>query len=117
MKAENPDLEVILVPGDIVTHGLAQNLGTFSQDIYEQLLETLKSVSELFETYFSDILVLPIIGNGDTKYNYQPPVDEDKDEYLSDLTKLWFERHNRNKNLPNLNQDQMINRDCLSFSA
>ena len=23
MKAENPDLEVILIPGDIVTHGLA----------------------------------------------------------------------------------------------
>ena len=58
--------------------------------------------SELFERYFSGVLVLPTIGNGDTKYHYQPPETEDRDEYLSTLTKLWFKGHTANKNLPNL---------------
>ena len=34
MKAENPDLDVILVPGDLVTHGLAQSLGKSSPNKY-----------------------------------------------------------------------------------
>ena len=79
MKAENPDLEVILVPGDIVTHTLAQPLGKSSSNKYQQLLGTLSTVSELFEKYFSGVLVLPTIGNGDTKYHYQPPETEDRE--------------------------------------
>ena len=79
MKAENPDLDVILVPGDLVTHGLAQSLGKSSPNKYQQLLGTLSTVSELFEKYFSEVLVLPTIGNGDTKYHYQPPETEDRE--------------------------------------
>ena len=79
MKAEDPDLEVILVPGDLVTHGLAQPLGKSSPNKYQQLLGTLSTVSELFEKYFSGVLVLPTIGNGDTKYHYQPPETEDRE--------------------------------------
>ena len=79
MKAENPDLDVILVPGDLVTHGLAQSLGKSSSNKYQQLLGTLSTVSELFEKYFSEVLVLPTIGNGDTKYHYQPPETEDRE--------------------------------------
>ena len=102
MKDDNPDLEVILVPGDIVTHGLAQDIEGSSKELYQQLLDTLDTVSGLFEKYFSQVLVLPTVGNNDTKYHYQPPETNDKHEYLTDLTQWWFQNHSANKNLPNL---------------
>ena len=65
------------------------------------MLETLNVVSQLFEEYFSDVIVLPTIGNADTKYHYEPPEDDTKEHYLSFLTDIWFNKHTANINLPN----------------
>ena len=68
MKEEHPDLEVILVPGDIVTHAFPSDGPASSSltDSYQNILGVLDEVSKLFETYFPQVIVLPTIGNNDT---------------------------------------------------
>ena len=102
MKQQNPDLDVILVPGDLITHGLSSDDTEEGVDMYGRLTDTLDAVSELFETYFSSVIVLPTLGNNDTEYHYNPPSGARKDDYYQTLTKDWFTGHTANKNLTEL---------------
>lgn len=77
MKADNPDIEFMLVPGDMVGHGIDVDIWTDrtldqaqTQTRYEATLAVQKSVVDLFNIYFGDVPVLPVFGNNDTKYHY-----------------------------------------------
>ena len=102
MKQQNPDLDVILVPGDLITHGLSSDKPEEDGDMYSRLTSTLGAVSDLFQTYFSSVIVLPTIGNNDTEYHYNPPSGPRKKEYYQTLIKDWFTGHTANQSLPNL---------------
>ena len=102
MKQQNPDLDVILVPGDLVTHGLSSDKPEEAGEMYGRLTGTLDAVSALFQTYFSSVIVLPTIGNNDTEYHYAPPSGPRKKEYYQTLIKDWFTVHTANQNLPEL---------------
>ena len=107
MKEVNPDLDVVLVPGDLVTHALPIGYSQHSQrDVYEKIKGVIDTVSELFETYFASAIVLPTIGNNDTEFHYNPEVGKHKDEYYKLLVNDWFTGHTANKGLSNLSDVQ-----------
>ncbi len=77
MKADNPNLDLILVPGDLIGHGISLELegdqGLTPAQIderYKKLLDTHRQVADLFEKNFGSLPVLPCFGNNDSKYNY-----------------------------------------------
>ena len=91
MKQQHSDLDVILVPGDLVAHGLSVEMPELNRDSkYNRLTAVIDSVSDLFETYFSSVIVLPTIGNNDTEYHYDPPIGANKSGYYDLLIKDWF---------------------------
>ena len=99
MKAEHPDLEVILVPGDIVTHAFPSDKPENNQtvaDSYQNILGVLDEVSDLFETHFGSVIVLPTIGNNDTQYHYNPAEGANKESYYDRLISDWFTGHTGN---------------------
>ena len=69
MKEEHADLDVLLVPGDIVGHPFPEDI-TWGGGNYPELLNILATVGDLFTQYFPDVVVLPAFGNNDSKYHY-----------------------------------------------
>jgi hypothetical protein len=114
MKADNPDLDFILVPGDLLGHGINLDLHrppTPLQAVasYALLMKTHRDVAKLLETHFPNIPVLPTFGNNDTKYHYQPAhdsrkdkADKNKEPFYTEMIDTWFTKHTGNKNLNNL---------------
>ena len=103
MKQQHGDLDVILVPGDLVTHGLSVEMPEINRESkYDRLTAVIDSVSDLFEFYFSSVIVLPTIGNNDTEYHYDPPTGANKSGYYDLLIKDWFTQHTGNQDLSNL---------------
>jgi hypothetical protein len=72
MATANP--EVIIIPGDLVTHGVTSKdyKGEPSHEV--PLKQILAKVHETITTKFPLIPVLPSIGNNDVVWHYQPPV-------------------------------------------
>ena len=106
MRAQHPDLEVILVPGDLVTHAYASDTPDETNEKYDNITGVLDTVSQLFEIYFPSAIVLPTIGNNDTEFHYNPEEGANKKVYYDSLIKDWFTGHTGNKDLPNLDDIQ-----------
>ena len=75
MAYENPNLDVIFVPGDLVGHCISTKLesepGKYCRGTsYEELLSILELAADLLHEYFPFAYVLPVIGNNDTRYHY-----------------------------------------------
>jgi hypothetical protein len=73
MKERNPDLNVLFMSGDIVAHAVSfdkhnSHLGTS----YAELLEITKDVADMMKEYFPNAILIPTLGNNDTKWHYQP---------------------------------------------
>ena len=108
MKADNPDLNYILVPGDYVGHsiGVQEPFDTVSFKDAQAGLASIKTVTDevaaLFEKYFKDIPVLPTFGNNDTKYHYQPPFGLNENRFYEFWNNTWFAKHSGNQNIDNL---------------
>jgi len=78
------DLDVILVMGDMVGHSNTQELDPEKPILigdYDDVIDILTSVSYILHEYFPDVLILPVIGNNDTKYHYMPEFGETKESY------------------------------------
>ena len=73
LRTEHEDLEVILLTGDYIAHAVALEYPpaeSFYTASYEDLLAITKQVANLFHEYFPYVVVLPTMGNNDTKYHY-----------------------------------------------
>ena len=71
---ERPDLDILVVTGDIVGHTFSQDVkGNFSEKLYETLLQVHQNFSILAAKYLPNTVVLPTFGNNDFKYHYQTP--------------------------------------------
>ena len=101
--AEGP-LDFIVVPGDIVAHGLSLDDKDPTVGNYELLKKVIQTVSEYFAKYFPNTVIIPTLGNNDCKYHYQGLNLEDRDEFYSSLFDSWFGILPKNSELPNLNQ-------------
>lgn len=95
MKEENPDPDIVIVPGDLVAHQYCmekdynekENGGS---DEYETLKKTISSVASLLRSSFPHSLFLPSMGNNDPEYHYQVPTVKDKKEYYGFIYEAWF---------------------------
>jgi sphingomyelin phosphodiesterase acid-like 3 len=71
MVEDQPNLDVLFLPGDVVAHHYNSSLDDHSSGkSYEKVLEITAQVAELIREYFPDTIVLPVIGNNDPKYHY-----------------------------------------------
>lgn len=62
LKNESPDLDIILLTGDYVSHAIAINLppeNPYSTSSYPELLKITATVADLLHEYFPKVLVFP----------------------------------------------------------
>ena len=71
-KIESSECEIsfIIVPGDMVAHGIPLDPADPSVGNYDLLKQTLKTVAAYFAEYFPNLIVIPTFGNNDSKYHY-----------------------------------------------
>ena len=101
LKATGEKYDAILVPGDLVAHGVPLSPSDSSGN-YTLLKETLARVAQSFIEYFPDTLVLPSMGNNDGKYHYEGIDKADKADYYGFFFQHWFLSHPTNKKIPAL---------------
>lgn len=72
MAELDPDVEIILVSGDLVSHGYSAELG--QPDHYELLKKVIRMLMiDVLLQHFPDKIILPALGNNDIKYHYVAP--------------------------------------------
>jgi hypothetical protein len=99
LKHIEPDVDLILVSGDFLSHGFAVNVG--HPDHYLQLKETIEHVfTEVLGNRFPNAIILPAIGNNDIKFHYQAPrQDGEAKDYYGFLSDVLFNKVPGNKNI------------------
>ena len=83
--------DAILVPGDLVAHGIAMEFTDPSIGNYQLLKKSQAAVADLFKQYFPDTLIVPTLGNNDGKYHNQAIDPADKADFYSTFFAKWFE--------------------------
>ena len=101
---ERPDLDILFVTGDIIGHGLSQDLdGNYSAKTYETLLQVHTNFSNLAAKYIPNTIILPTIGNNDFRYRYQgAPTEDYRKSFFGKIFDLWFKNHPANAKALNL---------------
>lgn len=62
LRNEHPDIDVMLLTGDIVAHAVALEpppKKSFAQSSYADLLDILSEFSDLLREYFPNTIILP----------------------------------------------------------
>lgn len=97
----DPNIEVLLVGGDFITHGLSIELDDVIHDQYDLLKESITKVFlEMINKKFPNAIILPAVGNNDIKYHYVAPQTNHTDsDYYKFLYNLFFEQLDKNKNI------------------
>lgn len=80
-------VNVIVLSGDFVMHGLAASQGETNWDAMK---DTINSVVDKVKSKFPDAKIMPCIGNNDVVNHYQAPDVTEKDQYYTDLYNIWF---------------------------
>jgi len=93
MNEINPDIDVLLVSGDYVSHGYSVDYGS-AQDQYIVLKQTIEHVFlNILAKKFPKAIILPTIGNNDIKYHYVAPQrNVSAPDYYPFLKSLIFQR-------------------------
>ena len=83
--------DYIIINGDLIAHGIAQEPeGVYQEDLYQLLKDTHTKVNEIFKEYFWEIPVFITLGNNDSKFLNNAPFKEDKEEFYKFMLELWF---------------------------
>ena len=99
--------DVLIITGDQVAHHIALEPSMTSPDdwygnySYELLIETLDVAASLIQKYFGDVVVLPVIGNNDSKYHDSAVPEADKKSYYEHTHDLWFKQIKGNAHFAN----------------
>lgn len=104
VEKEGGKIDAIIVPGDLVAHGVPIDPATAGSGNYELLKKTLAAVADTLNKYFPDSLVIPSMGNNDGKYHYRGIDLADKSDYYTFFFNHWFSAHPLNSKLPELPQ-------------
>jgi hypothetical protein len=102
MAHDNPDLDVIFLTGDVVAHAVPLEPPpeeSFHHASYESTLLILEIFAGLLNEFFPNVPVLPVPGNNDTKYHYQPAVGTYAPSYYNEYWDFYFTQHPGNANL------------------
>ena len=66
--------DYIIINGDLIAHGIAQEPeGVYQENLYQFLKDTHTKVNELFKEYFWEIPVFITLGNNDSKFRNNAP--------------------------------------------
>lgn len=69
-KEQFTNVDVILVPGDLVAHKVSALDGQDpTGSVYTQVKNNYSSVMTLLQKHFPDTIILPTIGNNDGRYH------------------------------------------------
>lgn len=102
---DHPDIDVMFLTGDIVAHAVVLEpppKKDFPHASYETTLEILSIFAGLLHEYFPDTVILPVQGNNDNKYHYQPAVGEYAKSYYEIYFDYYFDQHPANAKLVDL---------------
>ncbi|CAI2369527.1 unnamed protein product [Moneuplotes crassus] len=97
----DPDIDVLLVSGDFIAHGIAVEITDKVHDQYQILKDSISEVFlEMINKKFPNAIVLPAIGNNDIKYHYvSPQRGVTAPDYYPFMYDLIFEKMDGNKNI------------------
>ena len=84
----SPDF--LLITGDHVCHNMAKERGEATEESFQAVKDNLKFTNDIVKKYFSDIPVLTVFGNNDSKYHNQAPDTADKADFYGYVFDLWF---------------------------
>jgi len=83
MKAQNPNPDLIVVPGDMVTHIIPSLTHNFTLEKYESLKEVISNSTKEIALMFPKVPVIFTQGNDDYVVNYQVPNKTYKKDFYS----------------------------------
>jgi hypothetical protein len=81
MVAVNPSPNIVMVPGDIVSHTIPRLDGRFDDFYYNELKITIANYTATIASYFPDVPIIFTQGNDDYGINYQVPDKTHRDDY------------------------------------
>ena len=97
MKKVNPSPDLIVLPGDFVTHSIPQKNGTFGIDKYIELKNTIANHSATVAKMFPETPMIFSQGNDDYPINYNVPNKTMKHDYYKSLYSYFVENIKANK--------------------
>ncbi len=99
MKEAEPSPDLILVPGDFVTHSLIYKRADkeFNETRYQEIMDTVENVAQSIAREFPGSPIVFTQGNGDYLYNYQVPDQTRKARHYSALYYYWIANIPSNK--------------------
>jgi Icc-related predicted phosphoesterase len=91
-------LDFILITGDLIGHGLPQEVtDPYDESLYQLLKKTHVEVRDIISSAFQDVPLFYAFGNNDTKYHYSAPFQAEKEQFYSFIFDLWFKGHPANQ--------------------
>ncbi len=103
LKKQDPNPDIIYLPGDFVAHGYAQDKTLIvSNKTYNILLDVHSNISQQIKIRFPNALIIPSLGNNDHEFHDQVPDLKQKYSFYNFLFDTWFEDHIPNSKLTNL---------------
>ena len=92
-REEQKHIDAILINGDFVKHGVAQNTQESStiKQTWVKLKQSIKANMDIVRKNFPKTDLLPTIGNNDViVHDNVPCTDEVANKYYSELFEIWF---------------------------
>jgi hypothetical protein len=74
-----PNLNVLFVTGDFIGHGMGgDRKSPYSDEVYQDLLDVHKNISDLLNKKLPNVIVIPTFGNNDFYYHNEPANETSK---------------------------------------
>ena len=97
MKEVNPNPNLILVPGDIVTHSIPKNNKIFDENAYKKLKSVITNFTTTIASVYPNTPIMFSQGNDDYVLNYNVPTSLYKRDYYGFIYKSTITDINANK--------------------
>ena len=94
MEKTDPDLQVIIVNGDNLAHGISMDSDSWnpnSKELYKLNLQQQTTLYNLIRENFPKAVIVPVIGNNDMRYHYEIPEKKENNKIQDyvDLFDIW----------------------------
>lgn len=83
-------VDFILMPGDMVGHGIDPHREEFTEEAWEEFQQTVQLTASLMAEAFPDTIVLPSLGNNDGEYHSSAPDESFKSTFYGFMYDTWF---------------------------
>jgi hypothetical protein len=70
LKRDIGSMDVLLIPGDMIAHGVPLDIANPKKGDYTLLKEIMTEAADVVFDNLPNTLVIPVLGNNDYKYHY-----------------------------------------------